>query len=335
MSLNYTSKISLWANLLCLEAKPYACYNFATEFIMTFASKSQKIRKVVIAVAGYGTRFLPATKTVPKEMLPIVDKPNIQYLVEEAVESGIKDVILVTRPSGQEVMEAHFKPNPDLETMLEKSGKDEILANIRKISKMANFYFPKQTPNLPYGNASPLLAAQDLIENEERFIYMFGDDMVLSSIPCVKQIIDYSDSKNKAVVVGVQEIPKSEINRYGIYKIAPGSTDRVIDAEEKPDPDSVEPPYLAQFGRFVLNHEILKITQKNAQNLKLGKNNEIWMIDQIIEYAKKNPVYAVKVKGEWTTTGDPLRYMKTQVKYALKRNDIGADFADFLKTLKL
>lgn len=298
-------------------------------------SENGKIKKVVIAVAGYGTRFLPATKNVPKEMLPIVDKPIIQYLVEEAVASGIEDVILVTREKGQEVMENHFKDNPELEEALSKNNKDEILAKVKKISRMANFIFAKQTKDLPYGNASPIIAAKDYISENERFAYMFGDDMVLSQIPCLKQLMDYSAKKDNSLVVGVQLIPKSEVNRYGIYKLAKGSEDRVIDAEEKPDPNSINPPYLAQFGRFILNKEIIDIALRNKDEGKLGKGNELWLIDQLLEYAQKKPVYAVQVKGEWMTTGDPLRYMKTQIKYALKREDIGPDFASFLKNLKL
>lgn len=293
----------------------------------------ENVTKVVIAVAGYGTRFLPATKCVPKEMLPIVDKPIIQYLVEEAVESGIKDIIIVTREKGQEVMEDHFRENPDLEETLKANGKDELLEKVKKISTMANFIFAKQTKDLPYGNASPLLAARQYIKEGERFAYMFGDDMVLSDIPCLKQLIDYSDQKEGSPTVGVQLVPKSEVNRYGIYKLAEGSEDRIIDAVEKPDPDSISEPYLAQFGRFVLNKEILDIAEKNVKETKLGKANELWLIDQIIEYAKAKPVYALKIAGEWMTTGDPLRYMKTQVKYALKRDDLKEDFLNFLKSL--
>ena len=293
----------------------------------------ENVSKVIIAVAGYGTRFLPATKCVPKEMLPIVDKPIIQYLVEEAVESGIKDVIIVTREKGQEVMEDHFKENPDLEQTLKENGKEEILERIKKISTMANFIFAKQTKDLPYGNASPLLAAKEYIKEGERFAYMFGDDMVLSEVPCLKQLIDFSDQKEGSPTVGVQIVPKSEVNRYGIYQLAERSTDRIIDAVEKPDPDTISEPYLAQFGRFILNKEILDIAEKNVSQTKLGKANELWLIDQVVEYAKVKPVYALKVAGEWMTTGDPLRYMKTQIKYALKREEFKDDFLAFLKSL--
>lgn len=295
--------------------------------------RNGKIKKVVIAAAGYGTRFLPATKNQPKEMLPIIDKPIIQYLVEEAVESGIQDVILVTR-SGQSTLENHFDTNFELEHLLEHNGKEELLEKVRVISKMANYIYVRQHKYLPYGNGSPLLAVKDLIGKNENFVYMFGDDLVLSKNPCTKQIIDYSKNKGGAVTVAVQEVSQSEVNRYGIYKLAPGSKDRVEDAVEKPSVQNA-PSRLAQFGRFILNHEIIDILQENYEGNSLGKDGELWLIDAIIQYAKKKPVYAAKIAGEWMTTGDPLRYMQTQVRYTLERSDIGSDFKNFLKALKL
>lgn len=293
-----------------------------------------KIRKAVIAAAGFGTRFLPATKNQPKEMLPIIDKPIIQYLVEEAVDSGIEDIILVTR-MGQSTLENHFDSNFELEKLLEKNGKLDKLQKVKKISRMANFIYVRQHKYLPYGNGTPLISIKNLIGKNERFVYMFGDDLVLSEKPCTKQIIDYSNQKGGAVTVAVQEISKEEVSRYGIYKISEGTEDRVESAVEKPDPKDVSPPYVAQFGRFILNRDIINITNEHLKKNKLGKNNELWLIDSIIDYAKKKPVFAAKIKGKWMTTGDPLRYMKTQVRYALERKDIGPEFTKFLKGLKL
>jgi UTP--glucose-1-phosphate uridylyltransferase len=295
--------------------------------------KNDKITKVVIAAAGYGTRFLPATKNQAKEMLPIVDKPIIQYLVEEAVESGIEEVILVTR-MGQSTMENHFDTNAELERALAEDGKTELLEKVKRVSKMANVVYVRQRKHLPYGNGTPLLTVKNLINKDERFIFMFGDDLVLSKTPCAKQLIDYSDKKKGAVTVAVQEVPKKEVSRYGIYKLAEGSKDRVEDAIEKPNPDEA-PSRLAQFGRFVLNHEIIDILDSHHQRNDLGKDGELWLIDAIIEYAEENPVYAARIQGEWMTTGDPLRYMKTQVRYALERDDIKEDFKQYLKSLKL
>ena len=195
-----------------------------------------KITKAVIAVAGYGTRFLPATKNQPKEMLPIIDKPIVQYLVEEAVASGIKDIILVTR-FGQSSLENHFDTNLELEIQLEKNGKKEALKKVQQVYKMANFIYIRQGRHLPYGNGTPLLCIKNIIARNEPFIYMFGDDMVLSQTPCAKQLINYwSQKKSSPVVVAVQEVAPSEVSRYGIYKLKKGSQDRVSDAVEKPEP---------------------------------------------------------------------------------------------------
>ena len=292
-----------------------------------------KITKAVIAVAGYGTRFLPATKNQPKEMLPIIDKPVIQYLVEEAVNSGIKDIILVTR-FGQTSLENHFDSNLELEIQLMKNGKKKELEEVQRVYRMANYIYVRQGRHLPYGNGTPLLCVQDLLAPNERFVFMFGDDLVLSKKPCTKQIMEYSDKKNGAVTVAVQEVAKSEVNRYGIYKLQKGSNDRVQSAVEKPEPGKA-PSQLAQFGRFILNTDIVKILRKNHEAKKLGKDNELWLIDAIIEYAQKRPVYAARIEGKWMTTGDPLRYLEATVEFALARPDMADDFKKYLNTLDL
>ena len=292
------------------------------------------ITKAVIAVAGYGTRFLPATKNQPKEMLPIIDKPIVQYLVEEAVASGIKDIILVTR-FGQSMLENHFDSNLELEIQLEKNGKKKQLEEVQRVYRMANYIYVRQGRHLPYGNGTPLVAIKDLLDKGESFVYMFGDDLVKAKVPCTKQLIDYWQEKGQAPVVAVQEVPEEEVNRYGIYRIKPGTQDQVEEAIEKPEPSQVEKPYLAQFGRFILNDQIAEIIYANYKAGKLGKDNELWLIDSIIEYAKKKPVYAKRIEGEWMTTGDPLRYIKTMVEFALDRPDLGQDFRSYLKGLKL
>lgn len=293
---------------------------------------AKKITKAVIAVAGYGTRFLPATKNQPKEMLPIIDKPIVQYLVEEAVASGIKEIILVTR-FGQSMMENHFDSNLELEIQLEKTGKKKYLEKVRQVYRMANYIYVRQGRHLPYGNGTPLLCIKNLINKGESFIYMFGDDLVKAKVPCTRQLVNYWRKKRFSPIVAVQEVPKEEVSRYGIYKLDNGSQDRVKDAVEKPDPSKVRKPFLAQFGRFVLNDGIIKILNSHYQAGKLGKDNELWLTDAIIEYARKKPVYAKRIDGKWMTTGDPLRYMKTMVEFALDRKDLADDFKNYLKNL--
>jgi UTP--glucose-1-phosphate uridylyltransferase len=286
------------------------------------------VTKAIIAVAGYGTRFLPATKNQPKEMLPIIDKPIIHHLVEECVKSGIKDIIMVTR-SGQGIMEDYFDNHVELEHVLERTGKKDLLDKIREIPQLANFVYVRQKKNLPYGNGSPLITASNLIDNDEAFVYLFGDDLVLSKKPCIKQLIEVYQKSDCDGVIAVQEVMPSEVNRYGIVKT--NSNGELVEIVEKPQIGKA-PSNLADFGRFVLNYKTIEVIKKT----KTGKGGELWLTDAISQAAKNGARFLVhKIEGRWLTTGDPLRYMTTQVIYALQRKDIGKDFRRFLKSLNL
>ena len=289
-------------------------------------TKAKKVRKAVIAVAGSGTRFLPATKSQPKEMLPIVDKPIIQYVVEELVQSGIEDIILVTKWD-KKSLEDHFDRSFELEHSLEASGKLKLLSDIRKISSMANFVYVRQKG--PYGNGTPILSAASLIKDEP-FVFAWGDDLVLSKTPFTKKLIENYE-ENNAPVIGVQKVAKHLVDRYGIVKLKP-RTRQMEGVVEKPAIDKA-PSQLAQFGRMVLTPEIVQILKET----KLGKGGELWVTDAISEYVHRGGKFMVEeVKdGEWLTTGDPLNYLKAMVAYALERDDIGDDFRAHLKNLHL
>jgi UTP--glucose-1-phosphate uridylyltransferase len=294
----------------------------------------KKITKAVIAVAGYGTRFLPATKNQPKEMLPIIDKPIVQYLVEEAVASGIKDIILVTR-FGQSALENHFDTNLELEIQLEKNGKKAALEAVQKVYRMANFIYIRQGRHLPYGNATPLLCIKDIIGKNEPFVYMFGDDLVKAHIPCTKQLINVFYKHQPMALLAVQKTLKKEIERYGTVKYKKGT--RIYQIEEilEKMPPEKAPSDMAQFGRFVFTPSVIKGAQKRLQDKHFGKDNELWVADILNDLAKKDKVIAQPIKGQWMTTGDPLRYMQTMVEFALDREDIGLEFAQYLKSLKI
>src|SRR3989337_4250113 len=186
----------------------------------------KKISQAGIPGAGYGTRVLPATKNQPKEMLPIIDKPIIQYLVEECVESGIENIILVTR-FGQSVMENHFDSNAELEDQLKANGKKDLLEKVQRVSQMANIVYVRQRKHFPYGNGTPLLAAKDLIDKNESFIFMWGDDLVKAEVPAVKQLLRLWRDNPAAVILGAQEVTSEEVKRYGIVKLKPGTTNVV------------------------------------------------------------------------------------------------------------
>lgn len=285
-------------------------------------TKAKRVRKAIIAVAGSGTRFLPATKAQPKEMLPIVDKPIVQYVVEELVASGITDIILVTKWD-KKTLEDHFDRSFELEYSLEQAGKKKLLDDIRRISTMANFIYVRQKG--PYGNGTPILSAANLVEDEP-FVFAWGDDLVLSKTPFTKKLIENFE-QNNAPVIGVQSVPKSHVDRYGIVKLRPGTKEMEL-VVEKPAVDKA-PSRLAQFGRMILTPEIVKILRET----KLGKGNELWVTDAISSYVAAGGRFMVEevTDGEWLTTGDPLNYLKAVVNYSLAREDIGPEFRSYLK----
>jgi len=289
-----------------------------------------KITKAVIAVAGYGTRFIPATKVQPKEMLPIVDRPVVQYLVEEAVASGITDIILVTR-SGNQSLEDHFDSSRELELHLETQGKMRELDEVQRIPDLANFIYVRQNKNLPYGNGTPLLSAKSLIHPNEAVVYMFGDDVVKSQVPCAKQLIDVYDKYQPAAVIAVQEVPIEEISRYGAAKLKPGTDRNELESiVEKPSPADA-PSNLAQLGRFVLSYKTIEV----LESLTVGQGDELWLTDAIDHLAATDSVIVHPIEGKWFTTGDPLRFLMTTVEFALDREDIGPRFAEYLRGLYL
>lgn len=293
-------------------------------------SENRPITKAVIAAAGFGTRFLPATKNQPKEMLPIIDKPIIQYLVEEAVASGIKDIILVTR-AGQTTMEDHFDSHVELEHLLAGNGKKEALKIVRDIPKMANFIYVRQKKHLPYGNATPLLAVKNLIDPNEAFVYMFGDDLVKAKVPATKQLIDVFQKCHPAAVLAVQKTPWEEIHLYASIKYQKGTKNNQVEALVEKAERKMAYSNMAQFGRFVFSYKVIEEIQKTP----LGKGGELWIADMLNSLAKKDVVIAQSIKGKWMTTGDPLNYLKATVEFALDRSDLGADFRAYLKSLKL
>jgi len=281
-----------------------------------------KIKKAIVAVAGSGTRFLPATKAMPKEMLPIVDKPIIQLVVEELVEGGIEDIILVTKWD-KKPLEDHFDYSWALENDLEKAGKTELLEKIKKVSEMANFVYVRQKG--PYGNGTPVLSAASLVDNEP-FVFVWGDDLVKSKISFTKQMVDDYE-KNGLPMIGVQKVSREDVVRYGIVKLREG-TREIEDIVEKPSVEEA-PSQLADFGRMILNQEIIDI----LKNTPLGKGNELWITDAIRTYVKAGGKFLAKEveNGQWLTTGDPLNYLKALLTYAMEREDIGKDLKEFLK----
>jgi len=290
-----------------------------------------KIRKVVIPAAGFGTRFLPQTKAMPKEMLPIVDKPVIQYVVEEAVASGIEDVIIVTGAL-KRAIEDHFDvPNADLMQNLEAGGKEKIAEAMKKISDLANFIYIRQKG--PYGNGTPVLSAEPVIDRET-FAVMWGDEFIYSDPPRLKQMIAVHEKYGGAVISAVRIEKKEDLKRYGIAEIEPveGNVFKIKKIVEKPNPENA-PSNLATHGAYILPPEIFNILRNQAP----GTGGEIYLPEAIDELIRTGfPVYACEIEnGRYYDTGNKLEYMKTVVELALEHPDINEEFKDFLKNLKM
>ncbi|MCX6810517.1 MAG: UTP--glucose-1-phosphate uridylyltransferase [Candidatus Berkelbacteria bacterium] len=285
-----------------------------------------KIRKAVIPAAGYGTRFLPAVKSIPKEMLPVIDRPAIEYVVEDAVASGIEDIIIVTS-SSKKAIEDYFDNNLELEAYLEKNGKLDQLESMRKISKMANFIYVRQKG--PYGNGTPVLNAEHII-GDEPFAVLWGDQFTTSPVPRLKQCIDVFEKYNRPVFSAVK-VPRAHLVRYGVPKVEEVEPLTYIAHEliEKPTVEEA-PSDLALDGAYVLTPDIFEA----LRNLDPGKGGEIWLADGINKLRDKGPIYCREVEGgKYYDCGNVFEYIKTNVEMALKREDIGDDFREYLKEI--
>jgi UTP--glucose-1-phosphate uridylyltransferase len=285
-----------------------------------------KVKKAVIPAAGFGTRFLPQTKAMPKEMLPVVDKPVIQYVVEEAVASGIEDIVIVTGAL-KRAIEDHFDaPNQDLIKNLEAGGKDKLLAETIRISEMANFIYIRQKG--PYGNGTPVLAAEPAVDGEP-FAVLWGDEFILSKPPRLKQMIEVYEKYGGVVISGVRIEKKEDLKRYGIADIDPveGNVFKIKSIVEKPEPEEA-PSNMTTGGAYIFPPEIFDALKR----IKPGKGGEIWLIDAINLLNKEGtPVYAVEIEnGKYYDTGNKIEYMKTVVEMALEHPDLNKEFGKFL-----
>ncbi len=291
----------------------------------------KKIRKAVIPAAGFGTRFLPQTKAMPKEMLPIVDKPVIQYVAEEAVASGIEDIVIVTGAL-KRAIEDHFdSPNTDLIKNLEAGGKHKLMEETKRISEMANFIYVRQKG--PYGNGTPVLAAEPIIEDEP-FAVLWGDEFIFAERPRLSQMIKVHEKYGGIVISGVRIEKKEDLKRYGIADLEPveGNVYKIKAIVEKPDPDNA-PSNIATHGAYILPPEIFGA----LRNVKPGQGGEIWLVDAINLLRDQGvPVYAVEIENaRYYDTGNKLEYMKTVVDMALRHPDINGEFRKYLKDLDL
>jgi UTP--glucose-1-phosphate uridylyltransferase len=291
-----------------------------------------KVRKAVFPAAGLGTRFLPATKAQPKEMLPLVDKPIIQYGVEEALHSGIRNIIIVTG-RGKSAIEDHFDVSFELENLLGSRQKKDLLKIVRQVSDLIDVSYIRQKEALGLGHA--VLRARDLV-GPEPFATVLADDVIDSETPCIRQLLDIYEFFS-APVLAVMEVPKEAISAYGCIDAEPvshnGSKDKVFrirDLVEKPKINEA-PSNLAIIGRYILTPDIFE----SISNVEPGSGGEIQLTDSLRLLLRSRPIYAFKFEGKRYDAGDKLGFLKATVELALQRHDLGGPFREYLKTLTL
>jgi len=290
----------------------------------------ETIRRAVFPAAGLGTRFLPATKAQPKEMLVLVDKPIIQYAVEEAVASGLENLVIITG-RGKHAIEDHFDVSFELERMLEDRGKSDLLSLVRAVSDMVHIAYVRQKEALGLGHA--ILMARDLVQGEP-FAVLLGDDIIDAPIPCIRQMIDIYE-RHRCCVVAIMEVPRSEVSRYGIIDgaLLDGSGERVYEVKDMVEKPRIEdsPSNLAIIGRYILTPGIfgaLEATQRGAAG-------EIQLTDGLRNLLGKERILAYKFQGKRYDAGEKLGFLKTTVEFALKNEELGAEFRSYLKSLNL
>jgi UTP--glucose-1-phosphate uridylyltransferase len=287
---------------------------------------TRRVRKAVIPAAGLGTRFLPASKAVPKEMLPIVDKPVIQYIVEGAVASGIEQVVLVTA-SSKRAIEDHFDTFFELEMRLEEAGKHDLLAEARRPAELARFVIIRQ--GAPLGNGHAVLLAKDVV-GDEPFAMLWGDDVVVADPPFVQQLVE-AHERTGGAVVGVMAVPPEDAVKYGVIEIAERLDDRLVRASrivEKPPLDAI-PSNLAAVAGYLLTPDIFTFLEQTPA----GQGGEIWLADGVQKIAEQGKLYALEFKGRRYDAGNKLEFLQATVDLALNRPDLGPPFRAFLQDM--
>ena len=299
----------------------------AMVLVKAIAIMNKKIKKAVIPAAGLGTRFLPVTKAQPKEMLPIVDKPTIQYIIEEAVASGIKEILIITGRN-KNCIEDHFDKSVELELELEKSGKQEMLKLVREISDMVDIHYIRQKE--PRGLGHAISCAKTFVGNEP-FAVLLGDDLVYNEEkPCLKQLIDCYNEYNTSIL-GVQTVDAKDVDKYGIIKgiHIEGRVHKVRGLVEKPAVEEA-PSNIAILGRYIITPQIFKILEET----KPGRGGEIQLTDALSKLINEEAIYAYEFEGTRYDVGDKLGFLKATVEYALRREDLRDEFMEYLNSLK-
>lgn len=283
--------------------------------------------KAIITDAGFASRFLPITKTVPKAMLPLGNRPIMQLVVEECVAAGITEIIIVATPEGKSLYEDYFtNPCAKIRDQLAAQGKSDRYESITDVLNLPKVTVIEQDPSLPYGNGSPIASARQFIADDEAFIVAYSDDVVFGTSAIQELVASYAEHPDAAVIIAAQTVPHEEIKKYASVSVNAESPDRVEGLVEKPDP-AVAPSDLASYGRYLLTPEVFEFLQPNF----VGLDNELWTADAIAHLIPTGRVYVKATSGRWMTTGDPKNYCLAQLKYVLDHEDYAADVRAFLE----
>ncbi len=295
--------------------------------VTTNAGVNRLVRKAIVTDAGFASRYLPITKTLPKAMLPLGDRPIMQLMVEECAEAGIEEIIIVATPEGKPIYEDYFNNNVNrIRKQLAAQGKEERYEPVQHVLDFPKIVVITQDPSLPYGNGSPVASAQKFVEEEEAFLVIYSDDVVFGDPGDAKTLVGrYEQDPTIEGIVVSQEVRPDEVDKYGIISFKDGSETELDNIIEKPD-QGTEPSRLASYGRYLLKPSIFEyLTPSNT-----GKDGELWTVDAITQLAKHHSVIVEQTKGYWMTTGDPENYFRAHLKYVLEYENYGKKVAGWV-----
>lgn len=289
---------------------------------------NSKVRKAIITDAGFASRYLPITKTIPKAMLPLGNRPIMQFIVEECAEAGIEEIIIVATPEGKPIYEDYFNNSVNrIRKQLQSQGKEDRYAPVQHVLDFPKIVVIEQDSSLPYGNGSPVASAQKFVEGEEAFLVLYSDDVVFGQPGDAKTMIDvYAANPGCAGVIMAQEVSPDVVDKYGIISLKEGSDKELANIVEKPD-KGTEPSRLASYGRYLLTPEVFQYLNPTY----VGKDAELWTVDALTKVAEAHPVIVERTKGTWVTTGDPENYFKAHLMFVKKEEKYGAKIEEWLK----
>lgn len=288
----------------------------------------KRVRKAVITDAGFASRYLPITKTMPKGMMPFGNKPIMQFVVEECVEAGIEEIIIVATPEGKPIYEDYFNNSVNrIRKQLASQGKEDRYEPVQHVLNYPKIVVIEQDPSLPYGNGSPIASAHKFVETEDAFLVLYSDDVVFGKPSDAKLMVDYYMAHpDIAGVIMAQEVSPEVVDKYGIISFKPGTKDELDNIIEKPDRENA-PSHLASYGRYLVKQNVFEYL--NPHNT--GKDGELWTVDAITHIARTHTVKIVKTKGEWMTTGDPENYFFAHLKYVMEHEKYGKKVTEWIK----